>query len=143
MRGFASILLVAGLACATTEVPIAQEIISWRAADARWSLHIVTVDPGGDERVTRIWLATVDGLGALRTGDSRWWQNLETNRECRIRVLGIDYPVSVGFVTEHEEKVRIDEAFLEKYGWVERVMFWQERGETHENYARLHAGEAR
>ena len=33
--------------------------------------------------------------------------------------------------------VRIDEAFLEKYGGWERMMFSQERGETHTNYARL------
>ena len=47
----------------------------------------------------------------------------------------------VEFVTEHEEKARIDDAFVEKYGWLERIMFRRERGETHENYARLHPGE--
>jgi len=142
MRGIASIVLVAGLACASGSVPVAQEPIDWRAADDRWSLHIVTMDPDGDERVTRIWLANVDREGTLRTGDSRWWQNLERDPSCRIRLLGIDYPVRVQFVTEQAEKVRIDDAFAEKYGWLERVMFRQERGETHENYARIHRGES-
>ncbi len=134
-------LFVAGLACASGPVPVAQGPIDWRAADDRWSLHIVTVEPGGDPRVTRIWLAIVDGEGTLRTGDSRWWQNLERDPNCRVRLLGIDYPVRVEFVTEHEEKARIDDAFVEKYGWLEGILFRQERGETHENYARLHRGE--
>ena len=137
-RSFATIVIVSTLACVGGTVPVAQAPINWQEADDRWSLHIVTVDPDGDERVTRIWLAIVDGEGTLRTGDSRWWQNLERDANCRIRLLGNDYPVRAEFVTEHEEKVRIDDAFLEKYGWLERIMFRQERGETHESYARLH-----
>ncbi len=142
MRSFASIVLMAGLACASGPVPVAQEPIDWRVADDRWSLHIVTVEPDGDPRVTRIWLAIVDGEGTLRTGDSRWWENLKRDPNCRIRLLGSDYPLRVEFVTEHEKKARIDDAFVEKYGWLERVMFRQERGETHENYARLRPVEA-
>lgn len=136
MRSFWSIVGVLGLACASA-VPIAQQPIDWRAADDRWSLHIVTLDPDGGERVTRIWLATLDGRGALRTGNSRWWQNLERDASSRIRLLGIDYPVRIEVVTEHEERARIDDAFVEKYGWLERTLFRQERGETHQNYARL------
>jgi hypothetical protein len=45
-------------------------------------------------------------------------------------------------VTEHAERVRIDDAFARKYGWLERTLFRGERGETHENYARLQADEA-
>jgi len=142
MRSFTSIVFVAFLAFACSAVPLAEEPIDWRAASDRWSVHIVTVDPNGDERVTRIWLAVVDGEGVLRTGDSRWWQNLERDSNCRIRLLGIDYPVLFEFVTEHEQKVRIDDAFVEKYGRLERIMFRQERGKTHENYARLYWGEA-
>lgn len=136
MRSFWPIVGVLGLACASA-VPIAQQPIDWRAADDRWSLHIVTLDPDGGERVTRIWLAALDGRGALRTGNSRWWQNLERDASSRIRLLGIDYPVRIEVVTEHEERARIDDAFVEKYGWLERTLFRQERGETHQNYARL------
>ena len=142
MRRFASIVLLVGLACASGPLPIASSPIDWEAATERWSLHIVTVDPDGDERVTRIWLALVDGEGTVRTGDSRWWQNLKRDPNCRIRVLGSDYPLRAEFVAEYEDKARIDDAFLEKYGWLERTMFRQERGETHENYARLRPAEA-
>ena len=142
MKHLLAIVFVFSLACATGGAPTAQDPIDWQTADERWSLHIVTLDPDGGERVTRIWLATVDGGGVFRTGDSRWWHNLERDASSRIRLLGIDYPMRVEFVTEHEEKARIDDAFAEKYGWLERIMFRQERGETHENYARLHSDDA-
>jgi hypothetical protein len=124
--------LLVALACASP-VPVADEPVDWQAAGEHWSLHIVTVDEDGDERVTRIWLAIVDGSGALRTGDSRWWENLQRT----------DYPVHAEFVTEHEQKALIDDASVEKYGRMERMMFPQDRGETHDNYARLHRGGAR
>ena len=89
MRNLGSIVAVLGLACASA-APIAQRPIDWQAANERWSLHIVTLDPDGGERVTRIWIATVDGEGVLRTGHSRWWQNLERNAASSIRLLGVD-----------------------------------------------------
>ncbi len=137
MRPFASIVFLAALACASGPVPVANGPIDWGAATDSWSLHIVTADADGDDRVTRIWVALVDGEGTLRTGDSRWWENLQRDPSCRIRLQGTDYPLRAAFVTEHEAKARIDDAFVEKYGWLERMMFPQERGETHDNYARL------
>lgn len=95
----------------------------------------MTVDSDGYERVTRIWIAVVAGSAAIRTADSPWWANLQ--RDSRIRLSGKDLPFRVEFVTEPEGKIRIDEVFLEKYGWWERIRFSQERGEMHNNYARL------
>ena len=137
MRIFVTVALLATLACASKPLPVSQEPIDWPEADEHWSLLIVTEDPDGDERVTRIWLALVNGEGTLRTGDSRWWENLERDPNCRIRVAGTDHPLRVDPVSTHKEKANIDDAFGEKYGWLERTMFRQERGETHENYAHL------
>ena len=137
MKRLTSILFVAFVSFSCGSVPLAPEPIDWREADDRWSLHIVTLDADGDERVTRIWLAIADGVGTLRTGDSRWWENLQRDANCRIRVEDVDYPVRAEFVTDREGKVKIDEAFAEKYGWWERTMFPQDRGDTHDNYARL------
>jgi hypothetical protein len=50
---------------------------------------------------------------------------------------GVDYADKAEVVTALDEKVRIDEIFLEKYGGWERMLFRQERGKTHSNYARL------
>ena len=135
---FAGLLLQFTLSCASGSLE-AREPIDWAAANDRWSIHIVTTDSDGDERVTRIWLAMMDGVGVLRTGDSRWWQNLARDPNCRIRLLGIEYPLRAEPVREHDERARIDAAFVEKYGWQERMLFPQEPGETHDNYARLRA----
>jgi hypothetical protein len=137
MKNLVLVVCLMSLSCANSPVPVAENSVDWEAIEDRWSLHVVTVDPEGDERVTRIWIAVVEGGAAIRTGDSRWWRNLERDPRIRIRLSGTDHPFRVEFVTEAEGKIRIDEAFLEKYGWWERMMFPGARGETHDNYARL------
>ena len=134
-RFLVCLFLVVPLACAST--PVSTSPLDWAEADERWSIHVVTVDPDGNDRVTRIWMAVEGGDGVLRTNDSRWWANLQREPKIRVRHGGADYAFAVKLVTEQSEKVRIDEVFLEKFGGWERMMFSQERGETHENYARL------
>ncbi len=142
MKVFAAILCLVSLGCATAPVPLAEHPVDWEALDDRWSLLIVTVDPGGAERVTRVWIAVVGDAAAVRTGDTRWWSNLLRDPRVRVRLSGTDHPFRVAFVTERDEKIRIDEAFLEKYGGWERLLSSGERGETHENYALLKRSEA-
>jgi len=139
MSRFSWIAVAAGLACVSGSAAADNDPIDLQAAAERWSVHIVTRDRDGDERVTRIWIAALNGVSVIRTGDSRWWRNLERDRNCRIQVSGTDTPARVEFVSEREEKARIDDVFLEKYGWQERVFIWGDRGETHENYLRVHA----
>ncbi len=137
MARFMWIAAAAGLACVSGSVAAENDPIDLQAATERWSVHIVTRDQDGDERVTRIWIADLDGVSVIRTGDSRWSRNLERDRNCRIRVSGTDTPARVEFVAEPEEKARIDDVFLEKYGWQERAFIWGDRGETHEHYMRV------
>jgi hypothetical protein len=134
-RFLVCLFLLVPLACAS--VPISTSPLDWAEADESWSIHVVTVDPDGNDRVTRIWMAVEGGDGVLRTNDSRWWANLKREPKIRVRHGGADHAFAVKLVTEQSEKVRIDEVFLEKFGGWERMMFSQERGETHENYARL------
>ena len=127
------------LSCASGPVPVATGPVDLAQIDDRWSLHVVTVDPDGDERVTRIWIDALDGDPVLRTGDSRWWANLQRDPTIRIRLSGKDHVFHAEPVTDPGEKARIDEVFLEKYGTWERVLFPQDRGKTHTHYARLRA----
>ena len=136
MRSFTLLASLMILSCAGT--PISTDPVDWQGTDEDWSIHIVTLDPDGSERSTRIWLATLDGSGAFRTGDSRWWRNLQRAPNGYLRTNGHDYPVQAQLVADDADKVRIDKAFAAKYGWQERLLFSQERGETHENYGYLH-----
>jgi hypothetical protein len=139
MRNALYLVLLIAVGCANTTAPLATDPIDWPMLDDHWSLHVVTIDPDGDERVTRVWLAVVDGQGAIRTNESRWWRNLERDPRIRIRLSGTDYALRSESVTDLEARARIDEAFLAKYGRWERMMFSQERGKTHVHYATLHS----
>ena len=136
---FVAIWAATLLACAGGTMPVAPAALDWDAADERWSIHVVTVDEDGTDRVTRIWMAVHEGDGVFRTNDSRWWANLNRDARLRVRTDGLDHPFRVEFVEDGPGRVAIDEVFLEKYGGWEKMMFSQPRGETHENYGRLHA----
>ena len=139
--GFRALCVAIGatalLACAIGNTEVAPAALDWDAADERWTIHVVTVDEDGADRVTRIWMAMHDGDGVFRTNDSRWWANLNRDTRIRIRTNGLDHPFRVEFVDDAPGRVAIDEVFLEKYGGWEKMMFSQPRGETHENYGRL------
>ena len=124
-----ALVALLGTACAT--VPVSEEALDWKAADSRWSVHVVTVDPDGDERVTRVWLALVDGVGTIRTSDTRWQKNLERDPDFRMRVRGVDYPLRAVRVADGLEARKIDDAFLEKYGWQERLLMGSDPSEAH------------
>ena len=82
-------LLVLGalaLGCATDSPHRATGPIDWNVTTGRWSVRLVTRDPDGAERLTRVRIAIVDGHGVVRTGASRWRQNLENDSRCRLRV---------------------------------------------------------
>ena len=137
MKNVVWIACLLTLSCASGSIPVATGPVDPAKIDEYWSLHVVTVDADGAERVTRIWIGVLDGDPVLRTGDSRWWANLQRDPAIRIRLSGTDHLFRAEFVTEPSEKIRIDEAFLEKYGGWERMLFPQDRGQTHTNYARL------
>ena len=125
------------LAFACAKPPAAESPIDWDAADVRWSILVVTEDPDGSDRVTRIWTALLDGRGVIRTNESRWWANVRRGSRLRVRHAGEEHAFFVETVDDRAGREAIDEVFLEKYGWWERLLFPQPRGETHANYGRL------
>ena len=121
--------------CATGKTPVANQAVDVSALDSNWSLLVVTLDEDGDKRVTRIWIAIANGVPAIRTNERRWWKNLERDPAFHIRLDGVDYPVRAVEAVGEEDRIRIDEAFADKYGGWETLMFPQERGASHEHFA--------
>ena len=119
----------AALACAS--IPIAEDPIDWPAVAEHWSAHVVNLDADGDERVTRVWIALYQGSGAIRTNHTRWLANLQRDRDLRLRVDGVDRPMRVEFVDDPAAIEAIDRAFLEKYGWQERMLMGEQGREAH------------
>lgn len=137
MKRSMTLVFLLSLACASVPHSVASDPVDWGTIGGDWSYLVVTIDPDGDERVTRVWIALSDGDLTIRTNESRWWSNLERDPTIRIRVAGIDHLYRAEPVENLDGRVQIDEAFFEKYGRWESTFFPGDRGATHDNYARL------
>jgi hypothetical protein len=124
-RGLLTLLLAAALAaCASRPVSQATEPLDWAAAADERVPQIVTVDPDGDTRVTKLWLVVVDGSGYIRTSGTRWFANLERDPDVVLRVRGTEYPLRTKLVLDADLRERINEAFRSKYGFEDRFIGW-------------------
>lgn len=106
-----------GLACATTAPPLTPQRLDWAAVNERWSVQIVTTDPDGEVRVSRAWIAIVDGHGAMRTGGTRWLENLRRDPHACLWFQGAAHPLRVDVVEGDEHVDRYAAALRDKYGW--------------------------
>jgi len=108
-----------------------------------WSVHVLTWDADGDLRKTRVWIAAVDRTPYIRTGQSRWWENIERGSPTRILSAGRAYPVVIEEVDSQLLRAKIDEAFTAKYGWLGRLVIDDDRAQSADPYLRLIAGDLR
>jgi hypothetical protein len=104
---FAALLLGAAVAHA--------EAVDWNAAHEHDVIEILTTDPDGELRETKVWVAALDGRGYVRTNDSRWFQNLVREPNAAIRFGDAEYPVRAEVVRDPALRARVDAVFAEKY----------------------------
>jgi hypothetical protein len=123
------------VACASNLVPTADTAVDWTAVADEGVPVIVTQDPDGSERVTKIWLVVVDGHGLIRTGNTRWFRNIERDPNVVFRVSGYAYPLRADLVTDESLEDRAHAAFREKYGWQDWII--HRIGEPDANVMRL------
>ena len=123
------------VSCASTLPPMAETALDWRSVADVGVPTIVTREPDGGERVTKLWLAVVDGEGLIRTGDSRWFQNIERDPNVTLRIGGYAYPLRAEVVTDESLEKRANAAFREKYGWQDWII--HPFGEPDANLMRL------
>jgi hypothetical protein len=123
------------VSCASTVPPMAQQALDWPSVAEERVPTIVTGDPDGEERVTKLWLVVVDGEGLIRTGDSRWFQNIERDPNVVLWIGGYAHPLRAELVTEDSLETRANAAFRKKYGWQDRLI--HPFGEPDSNVMRL------
>jgi hypothetical protein len=104
---FAAVLLGAGVARA--------EAVDWSAAHEHDVIEILTTDPDGELRETKVWVAALDDRGYVRTNDSRWFQNLVREPNAAIRFGDAEYPARAEVVLDPALRARVDAVFAEKY----------------------------
>jgi hypothetical protein len=118
------LLAVAVAACASAPLSEATGPIDWGAVADVSVPRIVTVDPDGDSRVTKLWIVVVDGAGYIRTSGTRWFGNIERDPEVVLRVGGVAYPLRARLVLDANLRDRINAAFRTKYGFEDRLAGW-------------------
>jgi hypothetical protein len=92
----------------------------WSALAADDTVVVVTSDEDGAPRDTTIWLIALDGSAYVRTGNTRWGDNLLRKPELVLKTeSGAEYPLRVEFVSEDDRVLRskVEEAFRNKYGF--------------------------
>jgi hypothetical protein len=94
----------------------------WSAVAATDTVEVTTKNADGTLKVTTVWLVVVDGQGYIRTGDTRWWSNIERDHDVVLRIEDKEYPLRVEVVEDSDLRQRVVDAFRAKYGWVDRAM---------------------
>jgi len=89
----------------------------WAEIADQQTVQVITTDPDGDGRETKIWVVVLDGVGYIRTSrSSTWGDNVELNPDIGLRVTGQDYPLRATFIEQPAERERIVTGFEAKYG---------------------------
>jgi hypothetical protein len=104
--------------------PEATGPVDWaRVADEQVP-RIVTRDPDGTLRVTKLGLVVVDGGGYIRTRGTRWLANIERDPDVVLWIGAAAHPLRAEQVSDPALATRILDAFSEKYGFLARVVRW-------------------
>jgi len=91
-------------------------------AEARDVVRIVTQDEDGAERDTKVWFVVVKGDAFVRTNDSRWLANIRRGSRVALRADELELAVTAEEVSDPAVTRAVEEAYKQKYGFVQRVM---------------------
>jgi hypothetical protein len=100
----------------------AARALDWTPYTEESTVEIVTRDEDGGVRETSVWMVVVEDHGYVRTNDSRWLANIRRGSPVAVRVRGSELPMSAREVDDAAVQARVEEAFLSKYGLMQRLM---------------------
>jgi hypothetical protein len=101
--------------------PALADEIDWQAMASQDVVRIITVDADGDVREKKVWIAVLDGTAWLRTGNSRWLENIRRDPEVKLRVGGQLLELRAEEIEDAAARERVDAAMRAKYGWADRM----------------------
>ena len=99
----------------TSEYPSATGVPDWPTLAIEEIPHVVTLDLDGSRRITQLWIAQVDGVAYLRTGDTQWFANLQRDPRLRLRIGGAEYVCEATTLQDARLADRVHAAFRAKY----------------------------
>ncbi len=119
LRGWALVLgLLVVSARAGAQTP------NWIAFTDEDVIEVLTHDPDGALRETTVWLGVVDGVGFVRTSDTRWRGNIAADPNLVVRVGGQEYPLRAELVKDASLRARVNDVFRAKYGFTDKLLGW-------------------
>ena len=98
------------------------DAIQWDRYAEEGTVEVVTTNEDGSPRVTKVWLAVVDGQGYIRTGRTRWGGNVERNPEVALRIGETELPLRAEFVTDPAERDAVKAALRAKHGFSDWIL---------------------
>jgi hypothetical protein len=94
----------------------------WTPYRDDWIVEIITLDPDGDRRETKVWMVVLDDEGYVRTNDTRWLANIRRLSTVLLRTRGLEERFSAEVDDDDGLYDRVEEAFKEKYGFMQKTM---------------------
>ena len=94
----------------------------WNAAAELQTVEVISTEEDGGSRLTTVWIVVLDHQAYLRTGGTRWGDNVEREGKLRLRLPSGEYELRAEKVLSEAEKERVVGAFREKYGTTDAVM---------------------
>ena len=85
-------------------------------------IEIITTDPDEDLRETKVWIVVLDGTGYIRTNNSRWLANIRRGSPIALRANEWESRVTAVEIDDPALKAKIETAFKQKYGLMQRMM---------------------
>ena len=119
--GAALVCLTWGLALAVSGAAWAAAP-DWNAAADLQTVEVLSTDEDGGSRLTTVWIVVLEHQPYLRTGGTRWGDNVEREGKLRLRLPSGEYELRAEKVLSEAEKQRVVDAFREKYGTTDAVM---------------------
>ena len=96
----------------------------WNALADERVIEVLPHDADGDLRETTVWVGVVDGVGFVRTSDTRWRENIARDADVVVRIAEQEYPLRAELVTDDALRARVNQVFRAKYGLTDRILGW-------------------
>jgi hypothetical protein len=120
--------LVLALALASVSHAAAPE---WSELADLETVEVISSDEDGGQRLTTVWIVVLDHQAYVRTGGTRWGDNVEREGKLRLRVPQGEYALRAEKVLAASEIESVEAAFAEKYGssdwWAGLMRFGETR----------------
>ena len=119
-----ALTLMLAISCATGRLATPVGPLDWDELAEEWFAIVLTTDPDGSLRETRVVFVVMEDTGIVRTGSTLWFANIQRDSEFRLRIGGKVYLVRAELIDDEEAQRAINAEFRAKYGLGDWLVDW-------------------